>query len=248
MMYQRIVYGLAITALLAGCNGANVQPGGTVDQQSFPAEPAIDAAGQPVMQASQTVPQATAPVSTAPPQMEALENINNRITLLQEQILQLKVQNGGLAERSQLLLTQFQVLAQNVKMAGRGLGGQQNSAGQQAPASDVDQLIGRLDQQLMALEQLAPALGGGNAFRLATTYSAKRKWILVRYNRLTGESWISEGGSWEPLADDFQLPISEYEIQIKSAGGDAKGYVAARIDNNNGDTWWLNNQQWVSYE
>ncbi|WP_315983068.1 hypothetical protein [Aliamphritea spongicola] len=70
----------------------------------------------------------------------------------------------------------------------------------------------------------------------------------MRYNRLTGESWISEGGSWVPLGDDYELPISEYEIQISSAAADAKGYVAARIDNNTGDTWWLNDQQWVSYE
>ncbi|WP_315983067.1 hypothetical protein [Aliamphritea spongicola] len=95
--------------------------------------------------------------------MEALENINSRITLLQEQVLQLKVQNGALAERSQLLLTQFQVLAQDVKMNNRGQSG--ISAEQQAqPAPGTDQLIRRLDQQLMELEQLSPALGAEMRF------------------------------------------------------------------------------------
>ena len=242
MKYQRLLCGLAFAMILTGCNGANVQPGAADQEaQSADTQPPADTASQ--------APQSAPPANVSPAQMQALENINSRITLLQEQVLQLKVQNGALAERSQLLLTQFQVLAQDVKMNNRGQNGQQNSAGQQAQSvAGTDQLIRRLDQQLMELEQLSPALGGGNAFRLATTYTAKRQWILVRYNRLTGESWISEGGSWLPLGDDFDLPISEYEIQISSAAADAKGYVAARIDNNTGDTWWLNDQQWVSYE
>lgn len=242
MKYQRLLSGLAFAMILTGCNGANVQPEAAGQEG---ASAGAESQAGTATQASQPA----SPVSVSPAQMEALENINSRITLLQEQVLQLKVQNGALAERSQLLLTQFQVLAQDVKMNNRGQSGQQNSAGQQSqPAPGTDQLIRRLDQQLMELEQLSPALGGGNAFRLATTYTAKRQWILVRYNRLTGESWISEGGSWVPLGDDYELPISEYEIQISSAAADAKGYVAARIDNNTGDTWWLNDQQWVSYE
>ncbi len=242
MMYQRLLCGLALAVILAGCNGANVQPSEAAGQQELPG-------GAETTGTTGQIPQQAAPASITQPQMDALENINNRITLLQEQVLQLKVQNGALAERSQLLLTQFQVLAQDVKRGNRGIGGQSTSANQQEQAmAGTDQLIRRLDQQLMELEQLSPALGGGNAFRLATTYTAKRQWILVRYNRLTGESWISEGGSWLPLGDEFDLPISEYEIQIRSAASDAKGYVAARIDNNTGDTWWLNDQQWVSYE
>lgn len=223
---------LGFSLVLVGCTGASVQP--QADLITGPDGTPVPAAPAPVI------------AQPDPQQQEALENINNRITLLQEQILQLKVQNGGLAERSQLLLTQFQALAQTVKLANRN---QPATAQQQQPGSaDVNQLVARLDQQLNELEQLAPALGGGNAFRLATTYSAKRKWILVRYNRLTGESWISDGGTWQPLLDDEVLNFSEYEIQIRQAGSDAKGYVAARIDNNSGDTWWLNDKQWVLYE
>ena len=91
-MSRIVLLALLSSFLLTGCNAAGVQP-----DISQPVEPQV------------TPP----PVSVD--QSAEFEKLNSRITLLQEQFLELKVQNSSVAERVQLLLTQFQVLAQQVK-------------------------------------------------------------------------------------------------------------------------------------
>lgn len=219
-----IVNRITILALLSGfalvgCNAAGVQSDQSVGQAPAPA--------------SVTIP------ATDFDQAAQFEQLNGRITLLQEQFLELKVQNSAVAERLQLLLTQFQVLAQAVKKPPEA---------SKAPAADTSELMRRLDQQLVELQQLAPELGGGDPFKLATCYTAKGQWVLIRYNRFSGESWISATNSWKPLAEELTPSISSYEVQLLPAKGDVKGYVAARVDQNSGETWWLNRNAWVKYQ
>nr|WP_320134682.1 hypothetical protein [uncultured Amphritea sp.] len=203
---------------LAGCNAVNVQPD---------SEPLAE-------------PMDSAPV-VAVNQAEQFEQLNSRITLLQEQFLELKVQNSAVAERVQLLLTQFQVLAQEVK---------RSSATPDAVPVDneLQEMMARLDQQLIELQQIAPELGGGDPFKLASCYTAKGQWVMIRYNRFSGESWISAANSWQPLAEEQSPSISSYDVQLLRANGDVKGYVAARIDHNTGESWWLNQTTWVKYQ
>jgi hypothetical protein len=203
---------------LAGCNAVNVQPD---------SEPLAE-------------PMDSAPV-VAVNQAEQFEQLNSRITLLQEQFLELKVQNSAVAERVQLLLTQFQVLAQEVK---------RSSATPDAVPIDneLQEMMARLDQQLIELQQIAPELGGGDPFKLASCYTAKGQWVMIRYNRFSGESWISAANSWQPLAEEQSPSISSYDVQLLRANGDVKGYVAARIDHNTGESWWLNQTTWVKYQ
>lgn len=203
---------------LAGCNAVNVQPD---------SEPLAE-------------PMDSAPV-VAVNQAEQFEQLNSRITLLQEQFLELKVQNSAVAERVQLLLTQFQVLAQEVK---------RSSATPDAVPVDneLKEMMARLDQQLIELQQIAPELGGGDPFKLASCYTAKGQWVMIRYNRFSGESWISAANSWQPLAEEQSPSISSYDVQLLRANGDVKGYVAARIDHNTGESWWLNQTTWVKYQ
>ncbi|SEQ43747.1 hypothetical protein SAMN03080615_01552 [Amphritea atlantica] len=209
---------------LAGCNAANVQP-----EASSPAGP------------SSAAQQAGSPPDTLD-QSAQFDQLNGRITLLQEQFLELKVQNSSVAERVQLLLTQFQVLAQEVK----------RSAVEKPQAAEPDpglsDMMQRLDQQLTELQQIAPELGGGDPFKLASCYTAKGQWVMIRYNRFSGESWISAANSWQPLEEEQTPSISSYDIQLLPANSDVKGYVAARIDHNSGDSWWLNQQTWVKYQ
>jgi len=209
---------------LTGCNAANVQP-----ESAGVQEPTMPVA-----------------VDNSAEMAEQFEQLNSRITLLQEQVLSLKVQNASVAERAQLLLNQFQVLA---KAVSRGANSADTSdvAGSSAP-EQISMLADRLDQQLLELQQISPELGGGNAFLLATCYTAKGKWKLIRYNRFSGESWISAESNWQPLAEETVPAISSYEIQLLPASRDLKGYVAARIDQNSGDTWWLNDDTWVKYQ
>lgn len=203
---------------LAGCNAAGVQPS---QSDAVPETPVA------------------APVA-AFDQAAQFEQLNGRITRLQEQFLELKVQNSAVAERVQLLLTQFQVLAQAVK--------QTPAEVTQTPAVDTSEMMQRLDQQLVELQQLAPEFGGGDPFKLATCYTAKGQWVLIRYNRFSGESWISAAANWEPLTEELTPSISSYEVQLLPANGDIKGYVAARVDQNSGETWWLNRKAWVKYQ
>ncbi len=214
---------IAILALLsvftlAGCNAAGVQPDQGVAMPEAPVADSVAAFDQAAQ----------------------FEQLNGRITRMQEQFLELKVQNSAVAERVQLLLTQFQVLAQAVK--------QTPTEVTQAPAADTSEMMQRLDQQLVELQQLAPEFGGGDPFKLATCYTAKGQWVLIRYNRFSGESWISAAATWEPLSEELTPSISSYEVQLLPANGDVKGYVAARVDQNSGETWWLNRKAWVKYQ
>ncbi len=228
-MKRFYLLGAGCLMALSGCNAANVQP----------AEP------QPQVAAVQ--PADVAAVSDE--QMLEFEKLNGRITLMQEQFMELKIQNTAVAERVQLLLTQFQLLAQEVKRASAQMPGQQQeNEAALSTRGNVSELMQRLDQQLMELQQIAPELGGGNPFQLATCYTAKGQWVLIRYNRFSGESWISANGSWQALAEEQSPSISSYEIQLLRANGDVKGYVAARIDQNTGDSWWLNRDTWVKYQ
>ncbi|WP_432472703.1 hypothetical protein [Amphritea sp. HPY] len=213
-----ILLAVAATLSLSGCNAANVQP-------------------QPV-----ELPAPVAAVQdNSAQQAQQFETLNSRITLLQEQVLGLKVQNAAVAEKAQLLLNQFQVLAQNI---GReGVKQESENSPQQ-----LELLLSRLDRQLVELQQAAPDLGVGNPFLLATCYTAKGKWKLIRYNRFSGESWISADTNWQPLNEELTPAISSYEVQLLRANGDVKGYVAARIDQNTGDTWWLSGETWVKYQ
>lgn len=227
-MKRFYLLGAGCLMALSGCNAANVQP----------AEP------QPQVAAVQPVDVA----AVSDEQMLEFEKLNGRITLMQEQFMELKIQNTAVAERVQLLLTQFQLLAQEVKRASAQMPGQQENEAALSTRGNVSELMQRLDQQLMELQQIAPELGGGNPFQLATCYTAKGQWVLIRYNRFSGESWISANGSWQALAEEQSPSISSYEIQLLRANGDVKGYVAARIDQNTGDSWWLNRDTWVKYQ
>lgn len=209
---------VAATLSLSGCNAANVQP--------QPVEPSAPVA---VVQ------------DNSVQQIQQFETLNGRITLLQEQVLGLKVQNAAVAEKAQLLLNQFQVLAQNIGREGI------NQESENSP-QQLEMLLSRLDRQLVELQQAAPDLGVGNPFLLATCYTARGKWKLIRYNRFSGESWISADNNWQPLNEEQAPEISSYEVQLLRANGDVKGYVAARIDQNTGDTWWLNSDTWVKYQ
>ncbi|WP_299198143.1 hypothetical protein [uncultured Amphritea sp.] len=218
-MNRIVVLAFLSSFVLAGCNAANVQPDTN--------QPIESPESLPVVSVDQSA---------------EFEKLNGRITLLQEQFLELKVQNSSVAERVQLLLTQFQVLAQEVK---RSAAADPESI---QPDAGLSEMMQRLDQQLVELQQIAPELGGGDPFKLASCYTAKGQWVMIRFNRFSGESWISAANSWQPLEEEQSPPISSYDIQLLQANGDVKGYVAARIDHNSGDSWWLNQTTWVKYQ
>lgn len=234
MFRTRSVSTLILALMLTGCNAANVQPGGAVDGgppgagqekgagQSDPAEAENAAAGSGATISNQ------------------LDQLNGRLTLLQEQLIQMKALLGQQTELGQMTLTQLQQLTQPDSAAAGLAGAEEGSlgAGGQVDAA-IDQLLGVVNQLGMG--------GLADQYAVATTYTAKGAWILVRYRTDTGETWLADAGSWIPLEEDAGLPASSYRVWLTRADQDLKGYVAVRIDQQSGQTWWLSDRRWQVY-
>jgi hypothetical protein len=50
------------------------------------------------------------------------------------------------------------------------------------------------------------------------------------------------------MKESDDLSPSLYEVQILRAEKDIKGYVAARVDKKNGQTWWLKQDTWLKFQ
>ncbi len=240
---------VAVLALvLAGCNAAApTQPASpTASPEVSPTQDETPSADQREL-STQTQAQAADASpgqrqSPANPMQSGFDQLSGRLTLLQEQVLQLRSNSQQLLEQNQMLLNRLQLLS-----APPGAE-QQNSAetgGTEGAGEQLDAAIGQLMQLLNQVE--VPA-GEGGQFAVATTYTRQGSWILLRYDRHTGETWLANTGRWQPLADVGYLNMSSYRVLVHRADQDAKGYVAVRIDERSGMSWWLNGDRWQEYE
>lgn len=169
-----------------------------------------------------------------------LDQLNGRVTLLQEQVIQLKTLLDKQAEMGQMTLTQLQQLTQAGALADAGNDTLEPGVEGQGVDAAIDQLLGVVNQLGMG--------GVSDPYQVATTYTAKGAWILVRYRTDTGETWLADGGSWLPLEEEAVLVPSSYRVWLTRADQDLKGYVAVRLDQQSGQTWWLNDRRWQVYE
>lgn len=247
-----------LLGLLSGCNGATVQPS---------AADGTAGAGQPQSQSGQGTGQTPgrAQNTTANPGQGAeaaasdvstqgasasggLENridqLSGRLTLLQEQVIQLKGLSQQQAELGQAMLSRLQLLTEARERSGSSGGEDSLAPGLELAGDQLDVAIAQLMQTLNTLEGGA----GGEPFALATAYTAKGAWILLRYRTDSGESWIADGGRWTALQEEGSLPASRYRIDMLRADQDVKGYVAVRIDQQTGQSWWLNDRRWQVYQ
>ncbi len=140
-----------------------------------------------------------------------LETLANRLTLVQEQLIQIKAQGAELNQQS-------------------------------------DTALARLIGQLSLISNELSLSGVGDSYRIAADYTGAGQWVLIRYDRFSGESWLADQGAWQPLQDSASLQRSDYEVQLTRADNDIKGYVAARLDRRSGDTWWLKQDRWQKFE
>lgn len=175
-----------------------------------------------------------------------LETLANRLTLMQEQLIQIKAQGAELSQQSGTALARLQMLTGSA-----ALDGAEDAADNAAPAGIAgaapEQLAGLIDQLSQIANELSLS-GVGDSYRIAADYTGAGQWILIRYDRFSGESWLADQGAWQPLQDDASLQQSDYEVQLARADKDIKGYVAARLDRRNGDTWWLAEDTWKKFE
>ncbi|MBA4501187.1 hypothetical protein [Marinobacterium marinum] len=230
-----------LALLLAGCNAA------------APTQPAEAAASPPSPHsenASTTEPRDAGGAGAASHERSSagsaiqsgFDQISGRLTLLQEQVLQLRSDNQTLLEQNQMLLNRLQLLTAPSAPESEDEGERVVSAG--AASEQLDAAIGQLMQML---NQMDMAAGAGGQFAVTTTYTRQGDWVLLRYDRHTGETWQAKAGRWLPLADVDYLNTSSYRVLVHRADQDSKGYVAVRIDEQGGMSWWLNGDRWQEY-
>ncbi|UTW13592.1 hypothetical protein [Marinobacterium rhizophilum] len=173
-----------------------------------------------------------------------LDTLANRLTLVQEQLIQIKAQGADLSVQSETALARLQMLT-GTPARGGDAGADVTASPEAAP----EQLASLIDQLSQIANELSLA-AVGDRYRIAADYTDGGQWVLIRYDRFTGESWLADQGSWQPLLESGALESSDYEIQLSGARADKdiKGYVAARLDRRTGDSWWLKQNTWQKFD
>jgi len=208
--------------MMFGCNAANVEPQG--------------ASGAAPSQETANFVQSQKNTKTV---LDAIEQLEGRFTAMQEQVLNVRSQSARQLEQLQSLQLQLNLLSQELKGAAR-----QNTNGETAPETNVqEELALLLDQMARMAGDVSMQVQDGN-FRFVSCYTQAGQWILIRYDRFTGESWLADQGQWLQLQEAGEQPASIYEITLQRADNDSKGFVAARLDRQTGQTWWLKQNSW----
>jgi len=174
-----------------------------------------------------------------------LDQLGGRLVLMQEQLLQLRADSQRLQEQNQMVLNRLQLISGNALSAGEG-----DTAGTEATdttgTEQLDSVIGQLMQLLNSLDNAGPGVSGGE-FAVTTTYTRNGDWILLRYHRRDGTTWLADGGGWRLLSEQQPPSPGDYQVLVHRADQDSKGYVAVRIDRTTGYSWWLNDTYWQEY-
>lgn len=197
----------------------------------------------PASQASPTkrpAPKMAAKQSDLEP-ISQLDMLANRMTAVQDHLLQLKSQNGQLQRQNQELALKLQVLTNDLQ----SFAASASNTTPSEPASP-DAFNGVLDQITMMANELGSQVQDG-AYQIASTYTAKGQWVLIRFHRYTGEAWLADKGQWNLLEESGATGTAEYEVTVLRADNDVKGYVVARINKISGETWWLKQDTWQPY-
>jgi hypothetical protein len=168
-----------------------------------------------------------------------ISRLQSQVTALQEQLIKVNNDTSAILRMNQIMVAQAQVNTANTTAQA-----QPNQA--QATAINGANNQGSLNTVLKKLEDISPSPQG--SFGIVSSYTIQKQWVLIRFDRQTGETWLADNNGWNPLQEQEDLPISQYDIHLIRADQDKKGYVASRIDKRTGDTWWLNTKQWVVYK
>lgn len=229
---------VALCLLISGCQTAAVVSDSSGATEPSDAEASVQqtAAAEPVKQ--------TAPVAPRPARTDNIEYLSGQLSTMQEQVIQIKADTFELKQTSQVLLARIQMLAnkpgQSVVSADKsGVDESGADVATMAESPDLDQLTARINTLLKRSDA---------QYQLASGYTAKGQWVLIRYDRLTGESWLADQGRWNLLQESEAVMPSVFSIQLLRADKDIKGYVVARIDQVSGQSWWLNEDTWLMFQ
>jgi hypothetical protein len=222
--YKIITVGIASTIMIA-CTATAEKP--STDAPEIAQDTAKEV--KPLI----AVPRESASNQIAQP--SNISALQGQITALQEQVIKLSSDSASILKLSQLLVAKAQVQAVSSNQAAKPIAKQ---------ASYADD--GSLKTVLKKLESISPSPKG--AFGIVSSYTASKQWVLIRFDRQSGETWLADNDGWNMLAESSELEISQYDVHLIRADQDKKGYVASRIDQRTGETWWLNKKQWVVYQ
>lgn len=248
-MRSLTLIGCCISLLLAGCVAGNGQPnanaGGEnpLPQQQATPEDREQAPVQAPAAGSSAGNSGAAPAS-AGSLGNQLDQLNGRLTLVQEQLIKLRTQIQQQGELNQMVLTRLQQMPQQSPSSQDALVEMSGEAGSSVDGGQVDAAIAQL---LQTVNELGLS-SSSDLYGVATTYTSRGVWVLIRYRHDTGETWLADQGRWVALEEEGVSTPSSYEVKLQRADQDLKGYVAVRIDRNTGDSWWLNDQRWQRYE
>ncbi|EAR60689.1 hypothetical protein [Neptuniibacter caesariensis] len=231
---------LSSVLLISACNSAGVKSESSPDVAPGEQKPMEISPTRTLQTKSNTAP------STKPGELKPasqLDIIANRLTAVQDHLLQIKTQSGTLQQQNQALAVQLQALKTNLDILQASADQQQ---GESEQATSPDAFNGVLDQITMMANELSSQVQDG-AYRVSSTYTAKGQWVLIRFHRYTGETWLADKGQWNLLEETDGTGTAEYEVVVLRADKDVKGYVATRINRISGDTWWLKQNTWQPY-
>lgn len=237
-MKLRILF-LLITLTLTACNSSGVKseaPQQASDQSSAqPAESAVKPERKVTTKPMQ--PQGGSVANQTEP-----NELTGRLTAVQEQLLQIKTQTAQMNQQNQALFIHIQ----SIKDAIMSMQTPEASPETANAPADAEAFNGVLDQLTLVANQLGNSVEEG-PYKVTSAYTAKGQWVLIRYNRFTGQSWLADQGQWNLLEENGATGRSDYEVVVLRADNDVKGYVAARLDTVNGDAWWLRQDIWQPF-
>lgn len=226
-MKLKTVFSFTCSVLfLTGCQATPVVEGNDTGQPSGSVPP------QTQVQNQASTPRLP-PVTSASASLDQIDYLSGQMTTMQEQVIKIKADTSDLKKNLQIATSRIQMLNSQQTAS---------ASGQAYPAVDpgtLEQLNSRLSQVIDESE--------GN-FRLASGYTSKGQWVLIRYDRFSGQSWLADQGSWNVLNESGELSQSVYTIELQRADKDVKGYVAARVDQQSGETWWLKQDTWMKFQ
>jgi hypothetical protein len=240
---------LLLSALLLGCNATNqTRPESASDEapqtQQVRDGARAEASGGQSASEDRSRPEQQPPAAPTISSQSQFDQLSGRLTLIQEQMLQLRSDNQRLQEQNQMVLNRLQLISSSTAATSE-VDVESEASGTAANGSEqLDMAIGQLMQVLNSLDNTGSSDG---EYALGTTYTRNGDWILLRYHRLNGSTWLADRGEWRPLEEQQAPSQGDYKVLLHRADQDRKGYVAVRIDRNTGSTWWLNDTRWQEY-
>lgn len=246
------------TLLLSACQTQATKPGapGSEDAGSEAASSRETAPGQQSAAEDAATAEAdqqpekdrkAAPAAGAEQLLESSRQVEQRITLMQEQVIRLNEQMTAVQQRNMQLLQAIQRLQMMLSQSAE----QQPKAKIEdsvAPAQPTADLPENLADTLARLEQQLQNGAVATGFKLASAYTPKGQWVIFKYDEATGLTWKAEEGGWMEIGELESLPLSRYQVVLRPASGDVKGYVAARVDQETGRSWWLKGNTWEAFQ